>query len=408
MISNSLLPENLTAEIEKNLNAAPRKEAVESFFKSGLPTKKHEEYRYFQIADLLEKILQSAFKINFKPKEHFPAPVPFQLPGSISLTFVNGKLSSESGLPEGISLSESSATSQRDPFANLNEIFCEKSLNLEISGATEKFIHIHHHSYSEAGASLSFPKINIRVKAGVECSIVETFGYEGENHHFSAPLLNALVEENAVFHYVRLQQCAGNWSQVYNSMIRQKENSTVHAFVLTTDGLMVRNNFSLEVDGSGAEGNVMGLYLLNGKTIADNHTIVDHTVPNACSNELFKGVMHGNSKGVFNGKIFVRQDAQKTNAFQSNRNIILSDSATMNTKPQLEIWADDVKCSHGCTTGQLDEEAVFYLQSRGIDKATAQSMLLDAFAGEVTEKIKSETIRKAVSDVVSKKIAALK
>jgi Fe-S cluster assembly protein SufD len=152
----------------------------------------------------------------------------------------------------------------------------------------------------------------------------------------------------------------------------------------------------------------MGLYLLNGKTLADNHTVVDHRVPNANSNELFKGVMHGHSKGVFNGKIFVQQDAQKTNAFQSNRNIILSESASVNTKPQLEIWADDVKCSHGCTTGQLDEEALFYLQSRGIDKSSAQSMLLHAFAGEVTEKIQIESIRESISKMVQEKISSLK
>ncbi len=138
--------------------------------------------------------------------------------------------------------------------------------------------------------------------------------------------------------------------------------------------------------------------------MVDNHTTVDHKQPNSFSNELYKGLMDGKSKGVFNGRIFVRPHAQKTNAFQSNRNILLSDSATVNTKPQLEIWADDVKCSHGCTTGQLDDEALFYLQSRGIPKATAKAMLRYAFVGEVIEAIEDEGIRNLVDGLVSERL----
>jgi Fe-S cluster assembly protein SufD len=147
-----------------------------------------------------------------------------------------------------------------------------------------------------------------------------------------------------------------------------------------------------------------GLYLLHGETLADNHTVVDHRKPNSFSNELYKGVLEGNSKGVFNGKIFVRPNAQKTNAFQSNRNILLSDKATVNTKPQLEIWADDVKCSHGCTTGQLDEEALFYLQSRGIDKNTARAMILYAFAAGVLDTIPNENLKQFIDGLISERL----
>jgi Fe-S cluster assembly protein SufD len=131
---------------------------------------------------------------------------------------------------------------------------------------------------------------------------------------------------------------------------------------------------------------------------------VDHKKPNSFSNELYKGIMDGNSKGVFNGKIFVRPHAQKTNEFQSNRNIIISDTATVNTKPQLEIWADDVKCSHGCTSGQLDEEAMFYLQSRGIGEATAKAMLLYAFAAEVLEPIQNETLKAYLDHLIAERL----
>jgi Fe-S cluster assembly protein SufD len=143
---------------------------------------------------------------------------------------------------------------------------------------------------------------------------------------------------------------------------------------------------------------------LNGNTLADNHTVVDHQKPNSFSNELYKGIMDGNSKGVFNGKIYVRPHAQKTNAFQSNRNILMSETASINTKPQLEIWADDVKCSHGCTIGQLDEEALFYLQARGIPHQSAKAMLLYAFALDVLTSIKNETLKAYLDQLISERL----
>lgn len=151
---------------------------------------------------------------------------------------------------------------------------------------------------------------------------------------------------------------------------------------------------------------MFGIFLLNGKTHVDNHTNVDHTIPHAESHELYKGILADQSRGVFNGKIFVRQDAQKTNAFQQNNNILLSEDAIINTKPQLEIWADDVKCSHGCTVGQLDEEALFYLQARGIDKMQAKGLLLYAFAGEVLEKIQEESFRNYCDSLIQERLGS--
>jgi len=135
------------------------------------------------------------------------------------------------------------------------------------------------------------------------------------------------------------------------------------------------------------------LYMLNGKTHVDNHSIVDNVMPNCFSNELYKGIMDGNSTGVFNGKIFVRQDAQKTNAYQSNKNVLMTDTASVNTKPQLEIFADDVKCSHGCTVGKLDDEAMFYLRARGLDEKQAKPLLLHAFAADILEQVKPQSLR---------------
>src|SRR5436305_10222504 len=147
------------------------------------------------------------------------------------------------------------------------------------------------------------------------------------------------------------------------------------------------------LEASNNEGHLYGLYMVNGKTHVDNHSIVDNTMPNCFSNEFYKGIIDGNATGVFNGKIYVRQNAQKTNAYQSNKNVLLSDTASVNTKPQLEIFADDVKCSHGCTIGQLDEDALFYLRARGIDEKQAKALLLHAFAVDILEQVKTEKLR---------------
>lgn len=212
------------------------------------------------------------------------------------------------------------------------------------------------------------------------------------------------MENGAHLDYYKIQDDASKIIQVSNTNIRQLQRSQVNTFTLTLEGQAIRNNLTIAIDGENCESHFHGLYLLKGDTMADNHTVVDHLKPNSFSNEMYKGVMDDLSKGVFNGKIFVRPHAQKTNAFQSNRNILLSDKATVNTKPQLEIWADDVKCSHGCTTGQLNEEAMFYLRTRGIPKDTARAMLLYAFASEVLQHVPNTLLRDYMDGLVSERL----
>lgn len=168
---------------------------------------------------------------------------------------------------------------------------------------------------------------------------------------------------------------------------------------------MVRNNLTINLEDENCEGHMYGIFLLDKKSHVDNNTSVDHLKPNSFSNELYKGILDERATGIFNGKIYVRQDAQKTNAFQSNNNILLSDDATLHTKPQLEIWADDVKCSHGCTSGQLDEDAIFYLRARGIHEKSAKAMLLNAFATEAMNHIGSEAVENEVKGLIDKKLA---
>ena len=210
--------------------------------------------------------------------------------------------------------------------------------------------------------------------------------------------------ENAEANFYSIQNDSGNRYQYNLTQFYQLNHSRVNTFTFTLNGKLVRNNLQLALDGEGIESHMFGLYLLENDTLADNHTVVDHKKANSFSNELYKGIMDGNSKGVFNGKIYVRPNAQKTNAFQANRNILLTDKATINTKPQLEIWADDVKCSHGCTTGQLDDEAMFYLQTRGINKETARAMMLYAFAGEILDNINHPELKDYLDQLVSERL----
>ena len=193
-------------------------------------------------------------------------------------------------------------------------------------------------------------------------------------------------------------------NQVSTTHIRQTGKSYAHAVTLSINGGMIRNNLNIVMEAPHSEAHLYGLYFQQGNSHVDNHTVVDNRAPNCLSNELYKGMLDGNSTGVFNGKIFVHQLAQKTNAYQSNKNILLSGSASVNTKPQLEIYADDVKCSHGCTIGRLDEEGLFYLISRGIPERTARALLLHGFAKDILEKINLTPIKEYVDNLINERL----
>jgi Fe-S cluster assembly protein SufD len=205
------------------------------------------------------------------------------------------------------------------------------------------------------------------------------------------------VQDNAHVHWDKIQLETDAQFLMNEENVRIENNGRFTINTLTVDGGWVRNALNIALDGQNIEANLHGFYMPRRKQFVDNHTKVDHRLPHCNSNELYKGVLNDQSTGVFNGKVYVHIDAQKTNAFQSCGNILLSDDAQMNTKPELEIYADDVKCSHGTTTGQLDEEALFYLKSRGLGEDNARRLLTSAFIGDVLAKIQNEAIRDYVT-----------
>ena len=249
------------------------------------------------------------------------------------------------------------------------------------------------------------PRSLIYVDENSTLKLTEVYATLGKADTFCNEVMELVVQQNAVVEYYKIQNDVTNASQVSTTHITQTGRSYVHTVTITLNGGIVRNNMNLVLDAPGNETHLYGLYLLKGKTHADNHTLIDNRQPNCFSNQFYKGIADDFSTAVFNGRIMVQPDAQKTNAYQSNKNILLSDNATINTKPQLEIFADDVKCSHGCTVGRLDEEALFYLRARGIPKAAAEVLLLQAYAADILDQIKSDPLRKYVEKLIYKHLS---
>ena len=236
----------------------------------------------------------------------------------------------------------------------------------------------------------------IKAHTGSSVKVIESFINLPGEKSFINSLSEFFLDDNAQVEYNKIQNKEGESYQIATEQVHQKANSNYTINTITLQGTLVRNNLNIEVDAEGCETNLNGIYLGKDHNHIDNHTVVDHLKPNCNSNEVYKGILDHHSVGVFNGKVFVRPDAQKTNAFQQNNNILLTDDAVINSKPELEIYADDVKCSHGSTTGQLDEEAIFYFQSRGISKESANNLMIGAFVKDALENVSIQPLREYI------------
>ncbi|HTE34800.1 MAG TPA: Fe-S cluster assembly protein SufD [Chryseolinea sp.] len=425
------LGEEMLALIDRTVALHPRiqamrDEARETFLRLGLPENKAEEFRHTPIARLLQKNL----KLDAQSSASVSAPKSEDLiiPGldAHAIVIVNGvynpdlsSINTASGI-EIKSLSEAVdngdtqvlehigkyADHAQDGFSAWNAAAWSNGVYVRIADNTviDKPVLIHYWHDATNGQVITTNRNLFFIGRSSEVTIIEKYSSAGNSNHFSNNVTEAVVSDNAALNLYTIQHDAGNRYQYALTQIYQQNASRVNTFTFTLSGKLVRNNLQLTLDGEGIESHMFGLYLISGDTLADNHTVVDHRKPNSFSNEIYKGIMDGSSRGVFNGKIYVRPHAQKTNAFQANRNILLADSATVNTKPQLEIWADDVKCSHGCTTGQLDEEAMFYLQTRGIEKETARAMMLYAFATEILNNVKHPELKAYFDRLVSERL----
>jgi Fe-S cluster assembly protein SufD len=294
--------------------------------------------------------------------------------------------------------------SKSNAFTALNTAYFQDGTFIKIdkNAVIEKPIYLLNVSTGEQQASQTRNLFLVGENAKVE--ILNHFAGNANSGSFTNAVTEVVAEAGSNGKLYLLQEEGDESNQINSTHIVQKASSTFSVLTVTMSGALVRNNLNFAITGEGCESNLNGLYFTSGNQYVDNHTYADHQVANCNSNELYKGVMTDKSTGVFNGKIMVHQAAQKTNAFQSNQNILLTDRATINTKPELEIYADDVKCSHGCTIGQLDEEAMFYLQSRGLGKMAATKLLLNAFASDVVEMVDNEAVKSYIEHWVEKKM----
>jgi Fe-S cluster assembly protein SufD len=434
-MNNTNLKEQLLADFqqfESKLNGQAqtpfhqvRQQAIQTFNELGFPTIKHEEWKYSNVKNLVNQGFEFNAVSSFSQEDVNQLDIP-NLEGNI-LYFINGVYNAELSVvvsPE----SELQILSLADAIKQQPELVAQninKNSDLEVNAFTALntafaqhgiFIHVPAGKIVEQPVILRFisdarhanvasqPRNLIVIGKRAEVQVAEAFRSLGEHQCFTNAVTEFVVAEEANVHYYKIQNESDNAYHIGTTSVYQEGKSVFTANTVTANGGFVRNNLNIKIDGEYAEANMFGLYIPNGKQHIDNHTAVDHAKPNSNSNELYKGILKDKSVGVFNGKIFVREDAQKTNAFQSCKNVLMSTEATMNTKPQLEIWADDVKCSHGTTTGQLNTDALFYMQARGISKEAARSLLMLAFAQDVIDKMEIPAIKAYLEELIVGKI----
>ena len=395
---------------ETNLAFSPTiiADAKNTLLHLDFPTTKTEFWKYTRLAKLAQLRLNQE-----KIRENEQVVAPLTDNGIVRIT--NGYITSFSKEIAGLTITPFSKCSEQqlsligkkvdlkqNIFLALNTLYSQEGLfieveeNAQIEGVFQLLFHAH-------GENCFAPfRVFIHVKKGSSFKLIQQFTASGE-HLFSLPIVEYLIEENARISCDKLQMENASSFLLCEDYSIQKRNSTVLLNTFSMSGAWVRNNSSFLIEGENCETNLNGAYLLKDLQHLDNHTIVDHIAPHCNSNELYKGILSGKSTGVFNGKVFVRPNAQKISAFQSNANVLLSDDASVNSKPELEIYANDVKCSHGSTTGQLDEDAVFYLRARGLSEKSARSLITQAFIAEVVDKVEQKEVR----DFIKNKLVEL-
>lgn len=390
-----------------------RESAFARFAELGFPTRRDEEWRFTPASPIAETIFTSSTR-TISAEEL--AQTPFAEIGGTRLVFVNGRfseaLSEVRALPKGAVVAsiadgfrEHAETleahfgkhlqAENHAFAALNTAFAQDGalIILPRNALVEDPIHLLYLTVAGDAPAVSHPRTLIIAGENAQATIAEVYSGIGEGATLSNAATEIVLASNAVVDHYKVQAESENAYHVGVQQVQLAKNSVFTSHNIAIGGAIVRNEANAVLGGEGAECTLNGLYIAGSGQVIDNHTAIDHAVPHCNSHELYKGIIKGKGRGVFNGKIFVRKDAQKTDAKQTNQTLLLSKEAQINTKPQLEIFADDVKCTHGATVGQLSAESLFYLQARGIGKEEATSLLTYAFASEVIDRVKIKALR---------------
>jgi len=401
-----------------------REDGFARFAETGFPTSRDEDWRFTN----LSAIAQTPFRL-VRESHHLPSQsdlAPYHVAGAACrLVFVDGRfvpeLSSVGILPGGVTVSSlanaiaqhPAAVSahlgrylniQRDPFSALNTAFIEDGAYVHISKSVilEGPVHLLFISLGHDTPSVSHPRNLIVAEENSQATVVEdyiSFGKTGDKALCNTATELVAGDRSVISHYM-IEREHGQAFNVSTLRIQQGRSADVSSHSVLIGGALVRNNVHPVLAGEGSECLINGLFIGNGRQHLDNYMLVEHASPHCGSRQFYNGILDGHAHGVFHGRIIVHKDAQKTDAKQTNRNLLLSDTAQIDTKPQLEIYADDVKCTHGATIGQIEENALFYLRSRGIDETSARRLLLGAFAGECFDRMKEGPARKHVENLV--------
>ncbi|WP_414499687.1 MULTISPECIES: Fe-S cluster assembly protein SufD [unclassified Zymobacter] len=399
--------------------AAQRQRGLAHFLDVGFPTRRHEAWKYLD----LRRIADTDYAL---PAAEAVADVNV---GSVALNhdtyrmvFIDGQFSAEhsrvDALPEGVQLTPLSSMlasgdvpadlfslvdEQRTPFTALNQAFVTDGavLTLRAGCVVERPIELLFVSRQHDVPLAIQPRVVIRAERQSQASVLEHYVSLGDAANLTNVVTEVHLEDGAHLRHYMLQEQSQQDVRIGNVRVDQARDAHFASYSLTLGGALARNDLCTELNGENAQSDYWGLFFGQGRQVLDNHTVVNHNVPRTFSNENYKGILGGRARGIFNGRVYIKRDAQQVRGYQSNANLLLSDRAEIDTKPELEIYADDVQCSHGATTGQLDQDALFALRARGIDKEMARAMLTLAFAGEVLQATHLPAVAQRVEHLVA-------
>ncbi|WP_223549725.1 Fe-S cluster assembly protein SufD [Aestuariivivens sp. NBU2969] len=402
-----------------------RNDAIKTFEKKGFPSKKDEAWKYTS----LNKVLKEDYSVFPKQenaleyrdvKKYFIHDI-----DTYKIVFIDGKYSSHLSQTthEGMDVCLMSAAlskpkyrlvienyfnkaANNDSLASLNTAFSSEGAYIYIpkNKLVEKPIQIIHFSTGNESALMLQPRNLVVVGENSHIQIIERHQSLTSNPVLTNSVTEIFASKRAIVDYYKIQNDRLNASLIDNTYIKQKQESIASVHTFSFGGNLTRNNLNFYQEGERIDSTLKGVTIIGDKQHVDHNTLVHHIKPNCESHQDYKGIFADNSTGVFNGKVIVEKEAQKTNAFQANNNILVNDKATINTKPQLEIFADDVKCSHGCTIGQLDESALFYLRSRGIPEKEAKALLMFAFSNNVLSSVKIPELKQRITKIIANKL----
>ena len=394
--------ETFTTDFENTLDLPDdnlkilRRESFEEFKKHGLPTRKEEYWKYSD-PSIISNIELEFVSFGQYEDENYDV---ILVNGKIVKKFEDCQMGDISeGLRNGI-LGEDLLEKKDKPFLNLNNAFTINGCYLILESTSRQTIRILNLITNEGKTQAVHPRCVILAKRNSESLIFEEFRIMGNGTSFVNSVTDVIVEDGANLEHIIIDDFAKNTYHVANVCVKQCKDSNFVSHNFSMGKKFARRDFNVELNQSGANCSLFGLYFVDNENHIDHHTTIEHKEANCNSNEHYKGILSGKSTGVFNGRIHVHPGAQKTDAIQKNQNLLLSDDAIIHTKPELEIYADDVKCTHGATVGQLDEKGLFYLRSRGLNRKEAQQILIRAYVNEIIENVSDEKIRSELMELI--------